>query len=204
MSIAKGRERLGWLVAALILVGVLASAQADTHKAPLHGRHWMAITGKPLSATAGARMFERGGNAVDAACAMLGAGCVMYDDIAWGGETQALIYDSSKGKGVAINALGVAPRGANPECFRKKGMQRPPSDGPLAALTPGTVGGLMVMLSEFGTMSLKQVLEPAMEMADGFPVEEELAAKIDRDMAKMKRWPYSRKVFALHPFGLRE
>src|SRR5689334_20870376 len=181
-----------------------AAAQGDTHKAPLHGRHWIVITGKPLSATAGARMMERGGNAVDAACAMLGAGCVMFDDIAWGGETQALIHDPRKGKVVAINALGVAPTGATPEFFRKKGMTRPPSDGPLAALTPGTMGGLMVMLSEYGTFSLKQVLEPAMQMADGFPVEEELAAKINRDMAKMKRWPGSRKVFSLHPFGLRE
>ena len=42
-------------------------------KPVLHGRHWVAITGKPLGATAGARIFERGGNAVDAACAMLGA-----------------------------------------------------------------------------------------------------------------------------------
>jgi gamma-glutamyltranspeptidase/glutathione hydrolase len=193
-----------WGGAIVLLLAFSGRTAADTRKAPLHGRHWMAITGKPLSATAGARMFENGGNAVDAACAMLGAGCVMFDDIAWGGETQALIYDPRNGKVVAINALGVAPTDATPEYFRKKGMQRPPSDGPLAALTPGTVGGLMVMLSEYGTMSLKQVLEPAMQMADGFPVEEELAAKIDRDMAKMKRWPYSRKVFALHPFGLRE
>jgi gamma-glutamyltranspeptidase/glutathione hydrolase len=183
---------------------VAAAAQGHTHKAALHGRHWIVITGKPLATTAGARMMERGGNAVDAACAMLGAGCVMFDDIAWGGETQALIYDPRKGKVVAINALGVAPTGATPEFFRKRGMRRPPSDGPLSALTPGTMGGLMMMLSEFGTMSLQQVLEPSMQMAEGFPVEEELAAKIHRDMAKMKRWPYSRKVFALHPFGLRE
>jgi gamma-glutamyltranspeptidase/glutathione hydrolase len=46
----------------------------------------MAITGKPLSVTAGAKMFERGGNAVDATCAMLAAGCVMFDDISWGGR----------------------------------------------------------------------------------------------------------------------
>jgi hypothetical protein len=52
------------LVASL-LCGALASAQ-DTRKPVLHGRHWVAITGKPLAATAGAMMFQRGGNAIDA------------------------------------------------------------------------------------------------------------------------------------------
>ncbi|HXG46475.1 MAG TPA: gamma-glutamyltransferase family protein, partial [Methylomirabilota bacterium] len=61
---------------------------AQTEKPPLHGRHWMAIAGKPLGTAAGARTFDRGGNAVDAACAMLAALCVMFDDVSWGGETQ--------------------------------------------------------------------------------------------------------------------
>ncbi|HSA02384.1 MAG TPA: gamma-glutamyltransferase, partial [Candidatus Paceibacterota bacterium] len=78
-----------------------------THKPVLHGRHWVAITGKPLGALAGARMFERGGNAVDAACAMLAVVCTMYDDVSWGGETQALIFDPRTNGVVGINALGV-------------------------------------------------------------------------------------------------
>ena len=48
-------------------------------------------------------------------------------------------------------------------------MRYPPEYGPLAAVTPGTPGGLMTMLAEYGTMSLAQVLAPAIEMADGFP-----------------------------------
>ena len=55
----------------------VARASAKTQKPPLHGRKWMAITGKPLAATAGALIFERGGNAVDAACAMLAATSTM-------------------------------------------------------------------------------------------------------------------------------
>ena len=64
-----------------------------TQKPPLHGTHWMAITGKPLGATAGAMMFQQGGNAIDAACAMLGAVATMWDTLGWGGATQALIYN---------------------------------------------------------------------------------------------------------------
>jgi gamma-glutamyltranspeptidase / glutathione hydrolase len=58
-----------------------------TQKPPLHGNHWMAITGKPLGAEAGAQIFQKGGNAIDAACAMLAAVCTMWDVLSWGGET---------------------------------------------------------------------------------------------------------------------
>src|SRR5207245_1254062 len=70
-------------VFALLIAGSCFAATpepfSDTHKPVLHGRHWVAITGKPLGATAGAMMLQRGGNAVDAACAMLAAVCTMYD-----------------------------------------------------------------------------------------------------------------------------
>ena len=62
-------------------------AAQQTQKPPLHARHWIAITGKPLSATTGAMIFQKGGNAVDAACAMLAAGATMWDVLSWGGET---------------------------------------------------------------------------------------------------------------------
>ena len=54
------------------------------------------------------------------------------------------------------------------------------------------------MLAEFGTMSLKQVLEPALQMAEGYPVEEELANSIERNKQRIKQWPYSKKVLLPH------
>ena len=144
-------RRVLLLTIAALLVTELAPTAQRTVKPPLHGRHWVAITGKPLGATAGAMIFQKGGNAVDAACAMLGAVATMWDTLGWGGETQALIYNPKTKKVVGINALGVAPTGATPEFYRQKGMQYPPEFGPLAAVTPGTPGGLMVMLAEFGT-----------------------------------------------------
>jgi len=113
-----------------------------TEKPPLHARHWLAITGKPLSATAGAMMFQKGGNAVDATAAMLAAGCTMWDTLSCGGETQALIYNPKTKKVIGINALGVAPTGATAAYYRSKGLKTPPEYGPLAAVTPGTIGGL--------------------------------------------------------------
>lgn len=169
-----------------------------TEKPVLHGKHWVAITGKPLGATAGAKIFERGGNAVDAACAMLAAVCTMYDVLSWGGETQALIYDPHTKKVIGINALGVAPTGATPEFFKENGMEYPPAYGPLAAVTPGTPGGLMTMLAEFGTMSLKQVLEPTMEMAEGYPVEQDFVNRVEKNKDRIKKWPYSKQVLLPH------
>src|SRR5215212_6558466 len=100
-----------------------------TAKPVLHGRHWVAVTGKPLAATAGAMMFQKGGNAVDAACAMIAATSTMWDVLSWGGETQALVYNPHTGRVVAINALGAAPTGATPAFYRGRGMRYPPETG---------------------------------------------------------------------------
>jgi gamma-glutamyltranspeptidase/glutathione hydrolase len=165
----------------------------------------MAITGKPLSATAGSMIFAKGGNAVDASCAMLAAACTMWDVLSWGGELQGLIYNPNTKKVIAINGLGVAPTGATPEYYKSKGYDRfPPQYGPLAAVTPGTAGGLLTVLAEYGTMSLKEVLAPAMEMAAGYPIEAQTANSIERSKNEIKKWPYSTKVFLTHTGANRE
>ncbi len=176
---------------------VLAIAQ-PTQKPPLHGKNWMAITGKPLAATAGAIVFQQGGNAVDAACAMLAATCTMWDVLSWGGETQAILFNPKTGKVIGINALGMAPTGASPEFFKSKGYHFPPEYGPLAAITPGTVGGICHMIAEYGKLSLKQVLAPAMQLAAGYPIDAQTANSIERGKERIKEWPYSKKVFLTH------
>src|SRR5881396_1835715 len=184
------------LIASLLLPTMLAAQR--TQKPALHGRHWVAITGKPLGAEAGAMIFQKGGNAVDAACAMLAAVSTMWDVLAWGGETQALIYHPGQKKVIGIDALGVAPTGATAEFFRSKGYRFPPEYGPLAAVTPGTPGGLLTMLAEYGTLSLKDVLAPAIEMADGYAIEAQAANTIEYNKKKLKQWPYSLKLFLMH------
>lgn len=184
------------VICLLVALHVTETAEAQkTAKPVLHGKHWVAITGKPLAATAGAMTFIRGGNAVDAACAMLAATSTMWDVLGWGGETQALIYNPHTGEVKGINALGVAPTGATPEFFRNKGMVFPPEYGPLAAVTPGTPGGLMTMLAEYGTLSLADVLAPAMQMADGYPIEPSQADFIERNRDRLAQWSYSKDVF---------
>ena len=122
----------------------------------------------------------------------------MWDVLSWGGETQALIYNPKTKKVIAINALGFAPSGATAEFFKSKGYNFPPEYGPLAAVTPGTPGGLCHMLAEYGTMSLQQVLAPAMQLAAGYPIDAQTANSIERGKERIKEWPYSKKVLLPH------
>ena len=179
----------------LIILITSLSSFAQTNKPILHGNHWIAITGKPLGATSGAMIFNKGGNAVDAACAMVASTATMWDVLGWGGETQALIYHPKLKKVIGINALGVAPTGATPEFYKEKGYSIPPRYGPLAAVTPGTPAGIMVMLAEYGSMSLEEILEPAMEMAKGYPIEAQAANSIERNKDEIKKWKYSKDIF---------
>ena len=188
----------------LLLIFFTTTLHSQTNKPILHGKHWIAITGKPLGATAGAMIFSEGGNAVDAACAMVAATATMWDVLGWGGETQALIYHPELKKVIGINALGVAPSGATPEFYREKGYTIPPKFGPLSAVTPGTPGGIMVMLAEYGTMSLEKILEPALEMARGYPIEAQAANSIERNKDEIKKWKYSKSLFLTNQGSDRE
>ena len=192
-----GRRALAFVVLAMVFCVNEGRAQR-TEKPPLHGNHWMVVTGRPLAAEAGAQIFQQGGNAIDAACATLAAVCTMHIVLTWGGETQVLIYNPHTGKVIAINALGWAPTGATPAFFKSKGYDFPPEYGPLAAVTPGTPGGLCYMLAEYGTMSLKEVLAPAMEMAKGLAIDAQVANMFESGKRWLKQWPYSKALFLPH------
>ncbi len=181
--------------ATALLLTTALDAQGRPNRPVLHGKHWVAITGKPLGAEAGAAIFRSGGNAVDAACAMLAATATMWDVLGWGGETQALIYNPETGEVVGVNGLGVAPTGATPAFFREREMDYPPAFGPLAAVTPGTPGALMTMLAEYGTMTLEEVLAPAIQMAEGYPIEEGAVERIRAYADTIRQWEHSAEVF---------
>src|SRR5437762_12339642 len=100
------RTAMTAMVSASVIFGG-PQAQGRTHKPPLYGQHLMAVTGKPIAAAVGAKIFERGGNAVDAACAMIAATASAWATRSGGGEAQALICNPNTVKVVAINGLCV-------------------------------------------------------------------------------------------------
>jgi len=169
-----------------------------TYKPMLTGKHWIAITGLLPSATSGAQIFLKGGNAVDAAAAMLASEAVQHCGVGFGGEAQILVYDPNRRKVFGVNGMGVAPTGMTADFFLEQGMPYPPNYDVHSATTPGVPGGLMTMLAEFGSMSLKEVLEPALELAaNGYAVTGYRGARLfsESRLDWWKKWKYSSKLF---------
>ena len=161
-----------------------------------------AITGKPLAATAGAMMFEKGGNAVDAACAMLAA-TRPCGTRSGAGRARRRRYLQPKTERSSASTRLASRRRATPEFYRSKGLAYPPEYGPLAAVTPGTPGGLLVMLAEYGRLSLADVLAPSIEMADGYPIEQQRPTRLKAEGRDSEVGP-PRCVFLTHPGEGRE
>jgi len=136
------------------------------------GREAMVSTEHYLSASAGARMFARGGNAIDAAvAATLVEGVVNPHMHTIGGEAPMLIYVANAARVVAVNGNMVAPGKATIAYYRGQGMDLVPGEGLLAAGVPAAFGALAAVLGSFGTLTLADVVEPALKLCeDGMPM----------------------------------
>ena len=141
------------------------------------GREAMVATEHYLSAAAGARIFAKGGNAIDAAvAATLVEGVVNPHMHTIGGEAPMLVYLANARRVVAINGNMTAPARATIDHYRGLGLKLVPPEGLLAAGVPAAFDALAVALREFGTMSLAEVATPAMALCeDGIPMHPGLA-----------------------------
>ncbi len=141
------------------------------------GREAVVSTEHYLSASAGARIFARGGNAIDAAvAAALVEGIVNPHMHTIGGEAPMLIYAAKAGRVVSINGNMIAPARATIAEYRARGIDLIPAHGLMAAGVPAALDALVTALSEFGTRSFAEVAEPALALAeDGFPMHVGLA-----------------------------
>ncbi|NBC31993.1 MAG: gamma-glutamyltransferase family protein [Alphaproteobacteria bacterium] len=153
--------------------------------------HW-------LASAAGMAMLERGGNAFDAAVA---AGFVLQVVEPHlngpGGEVPIILYDSARELTRVISGQGAAPRAATIEMFQSLGLDRVPGTGLLAAVIPGAFDAWMLMLRDHGSLSLSDVLAPAISYADqGFPVVPDIATAIAA-VAPLFRahWPGSADLY---------
>jgi gamma-glutamyltranspeptidase/glutathione hydrolase len=142
--------------------------------------------------------MEQGGNAVDAGVAMVFAQAVLEpDNFGIGGEVPILIYSTKDHKVHAISGQGVAPKAATIEWFKSHGISKIPGDGFLPAVVPAVIDALALALEQYGTMTLDQVMQPAINLAEsGFPLYPVLQRSI-RNQAKRFReeWPSSAEVF---------
>ena len=188
------------LIVALILPGAgfvraQSSPRPDTFRPPVRGRRGVVAGGHPLVAEAGLRMLHQGGNAVDAGVAgVFAAAVIEISHFGFGGEVPVII--KMAGQPVrTINGQGQAPELATREFFLAQSPPRIPSTGPLAATVPGVLDAMIVALQNYGTMRLAEVMQPAIELADGFPIDEMRVSYLGRTRRVYEVWPDSRAVF---------
>ena len=162
------------------------------------GRHGVVSAGHYLAAAAGSRMFEKGGNAIDAGVAAGFALNVLEPQSnGIGGEVPILIFSARQKRAYAINGQGYAPKAATIGWFRSQGIEIIPGDGFLPATVPGAFGSWTTALEKFGRLRLKDVLEPTIELTEeGFPVYPGLHGSLTNLKEKFENeWPSSAQAY---------
>jgi len=169
-----------------------------TTRPVIMGAHGVVATGHYLASIAGLQMLQQGGNAIDAGVAA-GFALAVLEPQANGiaGEAPILIYSADQRRVFAINGQGTAPRAATIEWFKDHRIDIIPGDGLLPATVPAAFDAWITALAHFGTMSLEQVIRPAIELAEeGFPMYDHLRGSIIRNAKRFtEQWPSSAKIY---------
>jgi len=198
-----------FLCIALVSGGQMRRAGAATVREPARGLRGAIAGGTGFAVEAGMRLYYQGGNAVDAGCAGTFAAAVAeYSHFGFGGEAPILIR-TADGKVHSIAGVGAMPELATSELFRNRRL-RPgevrrispggvrqfiPVAGLMPALVPGMVDAVLLSLREFGTKSVEDVMGPAIELADGMPLDSARAGAIARSRQFFELWPTSYRLF---------
>jgi gamma-glutamyltranspeptidase / glutathione hydrolase len=168
--------------------------RADTMRPEIIGTHGIVAGGRHYSVAAGIRMLEQGGNAVDAGVAtVLAASVVEISHFGFGGEAPTMIYDAKTREVIVINGQGPAPKAATPALFAKEGFVT--GNGPLGATLPAMLDAMAIALETKGTMHLEQVMQPAIELADGFPMYEFLQHFLISERKATEQYEWSAKTY---------
>src|SRR6185312_338266 len=178
--------RFAFLMTALCLCGLAQQMQRPI-RFPSRGTRGAVAAGAEYATEAGMRMFTSGGNAVDAGiAAMYAASVTEFSHFGFGGESPILIR-TKEGKVFAIAGVGTMPKLGTADFFRNHKLKEdeivdPPAAGGLkdwvpvagvlSALVPGMVDASIVALENFGVKSFSEAVQPAIDLADGFPIDE--------------------------------
>jgi gamma-glutamyltranspeptidase / glutathione hydrolase len=175
-----------------------------TTRPELRGTFGMVASTHWLASAAGMAVLERGGNAFDAAAAAGFALQIVEPHLNGpGGDLPAIVYSAARDEVQVVCAQGTAPAAATIDRFRDLGLDLIPGTGHLPAVVPGAFDGWLLMLREFGTWRLADVLEFAIGFAhDGFPI----IPAIQRTIASVEEtfrteWTSSADVFLPLPLA---
>ncbi len=195
------------VLAALCLIGVLLNAgpgfaqsedraDVERHRPAVTGTHGLVTSGHSLASMSGVRILMQGGNAADAAVAVLATLNLTEPMMSGaGGNGFMTIYDKQSGRTYSLNATGAAPLAIAPETVTPDDLSR----GPKAGVVPGLFGGWIALLDRFGTKSLAEVLQPAIEYAEeGHVLDPYVANSIKEHQPLFQRFPSTATVLLPH------
>jgi len=201
------------LITCFVLASVPQTSSADTFRPVVRGKRGVVAGGSPLSVEAGLRILQRGGNAVDAGVAtILAASVIEFSHFSFGGEVPILIKLKDQ-KVAVVEGMGQAPMKATREFFVERSKQQNfsssgdttmpgsrrggliPATGPLSATVPGILDACVVALDKFGTKTLGEVMEPAIQLADGFPIDELRVQYIRTRSSVFSQWADAKRIF---------
>ncbi|MCS7026756.1 MAG: gamma-glutamyltransferase family protein [Bryobacteraceae bacterium] len=191
-----------WIV--VILLFAVRLAAQPTMFPPVRGTREMVGAANNFEVEAGFRLLMQGGNAVDAGvAATLAAAVTEQARFGLGGEMPLIIHMANR-KPVVISAVGTAPAKATVDYYRNRSpepwettrdMPPIPAQGLRAAILPGVFDGLVLALRKYGTKSFAEVVAPAIEYAEGFPIGEEFVSFLSRNQSLLNLWPTSTAFF---------
>jgi gamma-glutamyltranspeptidase / glutathione hydrolase len=180
----------------LILGGVtrMAGQSPKSVRGELRVKNGVVAAGRTFTVDAGARLMTAGGNAIDGGVASIFAAAVVeISHFGMGGEAPIIIYSAREQRVVVVNGQGSAPKAANPQLFA--GKDQIPGNGPLGATLPAAVDAASIALAKYGTKSLSDVLQPAIELADGFPMYDFLHHYLETERAACEQYAWTMRTY---------
>ena len=185
----------GLLAVAFAGATLAAQTTADgSIRGEVRGTHGVVAAGRSFTVDAGARIMSAGGNAIDGGVAAIFAAAVTeISHFGLGGEAPIIIYSARDKRTIVINGQGPAPRAATPQMFA--GRDAIPGNGPLGATLPAAVDSAAIALATYGTRSLAEVLQPAIELADGFPMYAFLHGYLRSERAASEQYAWTKSTY---------
>ncbi len=195
------KKVFSFIIILVITVSVFAQDRITGHdfasRSEVIAANGMAATSQPLATQVALDILKKGGNAIDAAIAANAVlGVVEPTGCGIGGDLFALIWSAEKDKLYGLNASGRSPRSLKLEYFKDNGYDVIPPFGPLPVSVPGCVDGWFEMHEMFGRLSIREILQPAINYArDGFPVTELIAFYLERNTQRLAEYPNIKSVY---------
>lgn len=188
--------QFGLRIISMIILSIMGLNLAQAHSAK--AKKGMVVSASSLASKVGLSILKKGGNAIDAAVATGFALAVTYPGAGNIGGGGFLIAQLKNGQSIAIDFREKAPKQSTKSMFldaRGNVMNDKIREGALASGVPGSVAGLLDALSAYGTMSVKEVLAPAIALAEeGFILDASMIKQFNKDMSLFKKFPSTMKV----------